>query len=127
MEMEELPEEGFTRNLVAKWRCMEETTSPAPTPQRSNVQRSTSRTTSHSRPTPPQSHHDEEEEDHVDYDSDHHVIRESDTNEDQFLPPPSFTRNMLAKFQNLEAEQAELQAQQHSLPAKKVHTRSTPY
>ena len=127
----ELPEEGFTRSLVAKWRCIEDT-SPAPTPSKPSVPPAQQH---HPEPHYTEAHYTETpqyketqykennhyEDDNVDELDGRHITRESDTNEEEYLPPPSFTRNMLAKFQTLEAE-AEKQAHEQSIPAKKVHT-----
>ncbi len=127
-EEKELPESGFTQNLLAQWRNKEKEVAKFKSPD-VRASRSPGRKWSQGRPqsqsptrarqvrTPesdlssPDDHnyenipHQSRSEHSELSDSLHEVIRESDhPNEEQELPPPAMTKNMLAKFQSLQDE-----------------------
>ena len=133
---EELPEKGTTRSLLAQWRNMEQTViahgSPSP-PKPKQSWGSSSAHTPSSRPAVnhhPATRTPQSEPDHIDASESYQtestperdVIRYDDAAVEDELPPPSFTRNMLAKFQNMQAE-AERDAANLKTPPpqKKVH------
>lgn len=105
---EELPEQGFTKNLLAQWRTKEQEagTIPSPTQSRS-VSKSPGRW---SQRETPQARRVQTPESDLSSPEDRHsyaegsVMRESDRHDEDELPPPSFTRNMLAKFQSMQDE-----------------------
>jgi hypothetical protein len=89
---EEMPEQGFTRNLLAQWRTLEQGSGGQPSLPKPRS----------SAPKAPQA----ERVMQIDGQCDEHrdVVRESDQNEEEYLPPPSFTKNMLAHFQSMESQ-----------------------
>ncbi len=111
----ELPEKGTTRSLLAQWRNMEQTVktshgSPSPPKPKQSWGSSSGRSPAvnhHPATRTPQSEHD-----HIDASESYQtestperdVIRYDDAAVEDEMPPPSFTRNMLAKFQNMQAE-----------------------
>ena len=99
-EVEELPERGFTKSLLAQWRQIEQvsTSSPAKSP-------SASRRGPQVRPSPANSQGSYSSLPD-DLGTPREVVRASDTNEEEYLPPPSYTKNMLAKFKNMQEEAA---------------------
>ena len=129
---EELPERGFTKSLLAQWQTkLQETetktvnvsrssTSPASTnggvnrswsyKQRQEQQQQNADTitpvasqtsyASQSSVTVDEGGVSENNPERLDG-----VVRESDTNEEDYLPPPAYTKNILAKFQSMEAQQ----------------------
>lgn len=123
---QELPEAGITRSLVAQWKSMEQTVSRSGQQSPANESRSTSVSGgSVQRPR-----------------STVKVVRsnaslngelgmsteeaggnqERETVEEEALPPPDITKNLLAKFKTIEAE---LQVSANQPPAKKVITGAT--
>ena len=129
---EDLPEQGFTKSLLAQWKQkeIESTYSRDSSPHSTSSQQtwnSNRRTDTHRRPpkkivqTPDSdiSSADEHAYENIpprgggmngdmegsEYSgSVREVIRESDRNDEDELPPPSFTKNMLAKFQSMQEE-----------------------
>jgi len=108
-DTEELPEQGFTKSLLSRWKQIEQTgpAEPAPTrapaPKRSwayKEQKASSAPVVRSNGTT----HATEESSMRDEADNREVVRESDNFEEEFLPPPSTTKNMLAKFRNLEQD-----------------------
>lgn len=94
-ETEELPERGFTKSLLAQWRQIEQT-APAESAKSLAPRQTTPGRAAPYRQASPSNSQDE--------DGQRDVVREGDNNEEEFLPPPSYTKNMLAKFQTLQDE-----------------------
>ena len=128
---DQLPEQGTTQNLLAQWRNKEQS-SNVPAPRQTMTQRafSSEREPTSQRHTPqrhtperqqsePAYHHQSE----MDYSDGPEVVRPSGEvteKKDDELPPPSTTKNLLAKFQTIQAE-----AQRDAVkapPVKKVRT-----
>lgn len=98
---EELPESGFAKSLLSQWRDVEKTTTYIPTEfsvvsPPSSKYGSTTRITHECRMGASSIRSDE-----TDY---RDVVRESDQNEEEFLPPAGLSKNITAKFRTLEAE-----------------------
>ena len=115
-ETEELPERGFTKSLLSQWRQIEQTAGPSKTSLAPRVPGSTP---TGSRPGSGSGRRQvaASMSDSQDGDENREVVRETDTNEDENLPPPSYTKNMLAKFQTM---QQEAQKDPATTPTKKV-------
>ena len=143
-DSEELPEQGFTKSLLTKWKAMEQNMPPAPQQAKapstkrswsykeqkasSNVVRSNGTTyttpSSSSMGAEDERYGDEADTAHQETGEARQVVRESDNNEEEFLPPPSFTKNMLAKFRNMEQE-SDHGTQQAAAPRKVSTTTAT--
>ncbi|ELU14546.1 hypothetical protein CAPTEDRAFT_199500 [Capitella teleta] len=94
---EELPESGIAKNLLNQWRSVEtvETFVPA----------EYSSTSSGHKPSARYSHECRVGSQAVENGE---VIRESDQNEEEFLPPRGLSKNLTAKFKSLEEQNKEL-------------------
>ena len=125
---EELPETGTTRSLLAQWRNMEQTvqnqgvTSTDHLRPKTQTRTWTTSSSKHVLAAQTQNYdrvdsaYDEGQEDH-----EREIIRAGDVNQEDELPPPSTTRNMLAKFQEIQEEaQREAANLKTPPPSKKV-------
>ncbi len=130
-ESEASPERDFTR-ILQKWQTMEETGGGMPKsfglvrkpvrPAGETIRPVTS-TASYSMYSEPREDGDSTDGGLDDEEPLREVVREADTKEEDYLPPPSNTKNILAKFQSLEAEDEQMASTQK--PAvKKVSTKA---
>ena len=129
---EELPETGTTRSLLAQWRNMEQTVQNQGVTStehlRPKSQTSIWNTASSSKHVPAgQTQYYDRVDSAYDDGQDHYredereIIRAGDMNQEDDLPPPSTTRNMLAKFQEMQEEaQREAANLKTPPPSKKV-------
>jgi len=99
---EELPERGTTRSLLAQWRNMEQTVKDLEPPSPARASSNTLASNKHNSPAgsynriAPLA-------DNNSYNGAINSNEETKSIEDE-LPPPAFTRNMLNKFQSMQAE-----------------------
>jgi hypothetical protein len=113
---EELPERGFTKSLLAQWQTkLGESPGPKkPVSRKADTGGPVGRSWSYrdkrgseetqARPEVARSVSSSHSQQADEADGGRDVVREADTHEEDFLPPPSYTKNMLAKFQSLEAQ-----------------------
>ena len=115
---DELPEHGTTKSLLAQWRTVEKKGTSMPelstiTTTKSSkswsykqnqgaavVTQTTTVTAGHTESQ--QENEQGEYEQQMEQPRD--IVRESDQTEEEYMPPPAITKNLLAKFQTLEAE-----------------------
>lgn len=126
---QELPEAGITRSLVAQWKSMEQQVSSSG--QRSPVNESRSTLAGGGSVPRPRSTvkvvrsnaglNDESGMDTVSTGG-AGSSQEGEAVEEEALPPPDITKNLLAKFKTIEAE---LQVSANQPPVKKVITQAT--
>ena len=136
VEENEMPEEGFTKTLLAQWRQIEQQVGGNPTvdlSKRKPAGRSWSyreKQTSYDTHQSPASHHSADNSpEQVEQPVDQGVYENSplesmeSQHEDQpdELPPPSFTKNMLAKFQSLQSEDQQAAAPRPSTKRVSIH------
>ena len=129
-DKEELPGSGTTRSLLAQWRNMEQTVQNqgvASTdhlrPKTQTARTWTTTSTSKHVPAVQTQHYDRVDSayDEGHEDQEREIIRAGDYNPENELPPPSTTRNMLAKFQEIQEEaQREAANLKTPPPSKKV-------
>jgi hypothetical protein len=95
---EELPESGSARNLLAQWRNVETSTSYIPTDfSKAPNNNFGSRIT-----------HECRMGSNMQLNEFGEVVRESDQNEAQFLPPAGLSKNLTAKFKTIEEQHREM-------------------
>jgi hypothetical protein len=127
IEEDELPERGFTKSLLAQWRSKEQEIAAkkreeVPLPKKTTrtwettysyrgAQRSAGQTSESEQSSPDDAQYHNVGHDQVEggvYENQPQqpkdVVRETDNNEEEFLPPPAYTRNLLEKFKNIQAE-----------------------
>ena len=114
---EELPEEGFTRSLLAQWRTMETDGGATRESQNHTPKKSRSPSvTSSVRPPALSTASALSEQGRAAESHEASVEREEEEDGSAYLPPPEITKNMRAKFMNLEGENTSNQR-----PPKKVN------
>lgn len=116
---QELPEAGITRSLVAQWKSMEQHVSSSG--QRSPVNESRSTLAGGGCVPRPRSTV-KVVRSNAGLNDELGSSQEGEAMEEEALPPPDITKNLLAKFKTIEAE---LQVSANQPPAKKVITWAT--
>lgn len=121
MDEQELPEFGITRSLVAQWKTMEQHVSRSGQQSPANDSRSASVSGgSVPRPRPTV----KVVRTNAGLNGDSGSSQEGEAAEEEALPPPDITKNLLAKFKTIEAE---VQVSANQTPAKKVITNHLHY